>query len=98
VDLVESGDDESSGRHQEASISQESLEERMREKIRREQIRKNQAAIPLLDFWSELGDEREQSESLHWLKEKIDSDRPGPRNHFSRAPRPSCWIPAPSAW
>jgi hypothetical protein len=53
-----------------------------REKTRREQIRKNQAAIQLLDFWSEGGEEPEQVEALSALKVAIDANRPGQRKHF----------------
>jgi hypothetical protein len=63
-------------------MPQESSNPSMREKIRREQIRKNQAAIQLLDFWSEHGDETEQAESLEALKVAIDANRAGQRKHF----------------
>jgi hypothetical protein len=53
------------------------------ERDRLSQIRKNQAALQLLRYWSEHGNEEEQRETLDHLRKTIDENRPGQRKHFS---------------
>ena len=44
---------------------------------------RSEQAIRLLQSWVDLGDEREQRETLDYLKHAVDADRPGSRKHFS---------------
>jgi hypothetical protein len=53
------------------------------DRIRKHQLRRNKAAFDLLDMWERYGNEQEQTESLAYIKEAVDADRPGQRKHFS---------------
>lgn len=72
-------------------ILEEDLTARRNAEIRRRNIERNQAAIALLQSWSEEDDPeeiREQRETLEYLKRAVDEDRPGQRSVFGKGYNP----------